>query len=427
MKLLLFIALIVSASFSFAQVNNQNENSAPATNNSGVINNSNNSNNYELNLNVPANSLSVPAAVEDENQLDTVQVEELKIQSSSKKYKSLESKQEKALMDKDIEQSSTQSQKVSQSAVSFTLSKQQSSTQRTQRTPSAAQQTQMNQVVDDLEQNAPESFEFHYFKYVAGNYNISLVEDLKKAESLRPQNSDVQIQLAAYHIIMNDAKNAQVYLDKLIKSTRLSQEALDYAEDLLKSAPDNGTLITHGFDDSYACYYLQTTKKIRTDVRLISLDFLQSERYRTDLKTAAYILPEKVLIDVDYLKEFCQKNESKGLAISMTTPKEYFLPIQQNLFAVALVFEYHKELTYNNFYRNDYLWNEELSKTLINKATTDKAKQLSANYLPMLLFLHKTYTESKEMDKVKEVDEAMDKVAVQCKKYDQVKKLKGSY
>jgi hypothetical protein len=255
MKLLLFIALIVSASFSFAQVNNQNENSVPATNNSGVINNSNNSNNFELNLNVPANSLSVPAAVEDENQLDTLQVEELKIQSSSKKYKSLESKQEKALMDKDLDQSSSQSQKLSQSSVSFTLSKQQSSTQRTQRSPSAAQQSQMNQVVDDLEQNAPESFEFHYFKYVAGNYNVSLVDDLKKAESLRPQNSDVQIQLAAYHIIMNDAKNAQVYLDKLIKSTRLSQEALDYAEDLLKSAPDNGTLITHGFDDSYACYY----------------------------------------------------------------------------------------------------------------------------------------------------------------------------
>jgi predicted peptidase len=111
----------------------------------------------------------------------------------------------------------------------------------------------------------------------------------------------------------------------------------------------------------------------------------------------------------------------------MTTPKEYLVPIQQNLFAVALVFEYHKELTYNNFFRNDYLWNEELTKTLIKKATTDKAKQLSANYLPMLLFLHKTYTESKEAEKLKEVDEAMDKVAVQCKKYDQVKKLKGSY
>lgn len=417
MKLLLFIALIVSASFSFAQVNNQNENSAPATN-TNVFNNSNNLNTIQI---------AVPASIEDEYEKDSVQVEELKIQSSSKKYKSLESKQEKALMDKEVDQSSSQSQKVSQSAVSFTLSKQQSSTQRTQRTPSAAQQTQMNQVVDDLEQNAPESFEFHYFKYVAGNYNVALIEDLKKAESLRPQNSDVQIQMAAYNIIVNDQTNAQVYLEKLIKSTRLSQEVLDYAEDLLKSAPDKGTLITHGFDDTYACYYLQTVKKIRSDVRLISLDFLQSEKYRTDLKTAGYVLPDKVLIDVEYLQEFCSKNESKGLAISMTTPKEYLMPIQQNLFAVALVFEYHKELTYNNFYRNDYLWNEELSKTLINKATTDKAKQLSANYLPMLLFLHKTYSESKEAEKVKEIDEAMDKVAVQCKKYDQVKKLKGSY
>jgi hypothetical protein len=417
MKLLLFIALIVSAGFSVAQVNNQNENSAPATNNN-LFNNSSNSNTIQL---------AVPSSIEDEYEKDSIQVEELKIQSSSKKYKSLESKQEKALLDKDVEQSISQSQKVSQSALSFTLSKQQSSIQRTQRTPSAAQQTQMNQVVNDLGQNAPESFEFHYFKYVAGNYNVALIDDLKKAESLRPQNSDVHIQLAAYNIIVNDPKNAQVYLEKLIKSTRLSQEVIDYAEDLLKSATDKGTLITHGFDDTYACYYLQSVRKIRSDVRLISLDFLQSEKYRTDLKTAGYLLPEKVLVDVAYLQEFCLKNESKSIAISMTTPKEYLVPIQQNLFAVALVFEYHKELTYNNFYRNDYLWNEELTKTLIKQATTDKAKQLSANYLPMLLFLHKTYTELNEAEKVKEVDEAMDKVAVQCKKYDQVKKLKGSY
>lgn len=417
MKLLLFIALIVSAGFSVAQVNNQNENSAPAANNN-LFNNSSNSNTIQL---------AVPSTIEDEYEKDSIQVEELKIQSSSKKYKSLESKQEKALLDKDVEQSISQSQKVSQSALSFTLSKQQSSIQRTQRTPSAAQQAQMNQVVDDLGQNAPESFEFHYFKYVAGNYNVALIDDLKKAESLRPQNSDVQIQLAAYNIIVNDTKNAQVYLEKLIKSTRLSQEVIDYAEDLLKSATDKGTLITHGFDDTYACYYLQSVRKIRSDVRLISLDFLQSEKYRTDLKTAGYLLPEKVLVDVSYLQEFCLKNESKSIAISMTTPKEYLVPIQQNLFAVALVFEYHKELTYNNFYRNDYLWNEELTKTLIKQATTDKAKQLSANYLPMLLFLHKTYTELNEAEKVKEVDEAMDKVAVQCKKYDQVKKLKGSY
>lgn len=417
MKLLMFIALIVSAGFSVAQVNNQNENSAPATNNN-LFNNSSNSNTIQL---------AVPSSIEDEYEKDSIQVEDLKIQSSSKKYKSLESKQEKALLDKDVEQSISQSQKVSQSSVSFTLSKQQSSSQRTQRTPSAAQQAQMNQVVNDLEQNAPESFEFHYFKYVAGNYNVALVDDLKKAESLRPQNSDVQIQLAAYNIIVNDPKNAQVYLEKLIKSTRLSQEVIDYAEDLLKSAPDKGTLITHGFDDTYACYYLQSVRKIRSDIRLISLDFLQSEKYRTDLKTAGYLLPEKVLVDVSYLQEFCSKNESKSIAISMTTPKEYLVPIQQNLFAVALVFEYHKELNYNNFYRNDYLWNEELTKTLIKQATTDKAKQLSANYLPMLLFLHKTYTELNEAEKVKEVEEAMDKVAVQCKKYDQVKKLKVSY
>jgi hypothetical protein len=103
------------------------------------------------------------------------------------------------------------------------------------------------------------------------------------------------------------------------------------------------------------------------------------------------------------------------------------MPIQQNLFVVGLVFEYHTDLTFNNFDKNEELWNEILTKKLINNATNDKAKQLTSNYLPMLLVLRKVYEQKNETEKVREIDIALDKVSVQCKKYDQVQKLKRSY
>lgn len=76
---------------------------------------------------------------------------------------------------------------------------------------------------------------------------------------------------------------------------------------------------------------------------------------------------------------------------------------------------------------NDYLWNKEFDKKVVEQAKTVKAKNLSANYLPMLLVLRSYYSSNGETEQSKQVDAAIDKVAVQCNKYEQVKKLKGSY
>ena len=384
--------------------------------------------------NVPqesTNSNTNTIAVPSSQQSDTVQSKEeldleIKAISTQDKYRSSKKVSEKNINEsaKD-EMSEAESSKAMSSK--FSLSKQQAATQRTQRSPNAIQQEQMNNVVLQLEENSPQSFEFHYYKYVAGNYNVDLIEHLKNAEALRPANSDVQIQMAAYYLIMKDSKNALIYMDKIIASTRLSKDVIDYAEDLIQSAPENGTLITHGFDDSFATAYVQLSRKIRLDVKLISLDFLQSEKYQQTLKSEGFNLPSRTIIDVVYFQDFCFKNTLKNLSISMTVPKEYLTGIQQNLFVVGLGFEYHTDLTFNNFYKNDYLWNEVLTKKLIDNSINEKAKTLSSNYLPMLLHLRKVYVETGEKQKVIEIDKSLDKVAVQCKKYDQVQKLKSSY
>lgn len=309
---------------------------------------------------------------------------------------------------------------------SFTYSKKQSALQRTQRSPSQSQQMDMDNAVDYFEKNAPNSFEYHYFKYVSGNYDVSLISHLKKAEKMRPNNSDVQVQMAAYHMIKNNVSDAKGYMEKLKASKRLTDVSIYYAKDILYSVPDSGVLITHGFDDTYAAWYDQQVKGIRKDVHLISLDFLQSKAYRTQLVKDGFTMPSSTTINVNYLKEFCRLNSGKGISISLTTPKEYFKPIEDKLYVTGLVFEYHTE-EFNNFDRNEKLWNTDLDKYLVNSSTNEKGKKLTSNYLPMLFQLRAVYTEKGLNDKKAAVDKAIDKIAVQCKKYEQVQQLKRAY
>lgn len=321
---------------------------------------------------------------------------------------------------------SVQSGAYQQATYEFSMSKQEATVQRQQRSPSYEQQVEMNDAVSYFENNAPNSFEYHYFTYLAGNYNVDLVDHLFQAEKLKPNNTDVHVQLAGYHMISRDTDSAVIYLNKLIDEGRITQSTLQYAEDILLSVPQNGVLITHGFDDSYGVWTKQLKDGVRSDVQLISLDFLQSGQFRALLKEDGFVLPQRTLIDVTYLKEFCELNPRKEIGISLTTPKEYFQPIQSKLYVTGLVFEYHNE-EFNNFERNDALWNQTLKKYVVENASDEKSKQLSSNYLPMLLQLRKVYEQQNNTEKLKDVDAATDAVGIQCKKYEQVQKLKSSY
>lgn len=309
---------------------------------------------------------------------------------------------------------------------SFEFSKRRAAVQRTQRTPSVTQQQEMNEVVGYFEQNAPSSFEYHYFKYVAGNYDIDLVSHLKTAEQLRPNNSDVHVQMAAYHMIKGEVNSASKYVTKLIEESRLNKNLIPYAEDVLRSSPQSGTLITHGFDDTYSVWYAQNIKGIRKDVHLISLDFMQSDQYKSNLVKKGYKIPGGEVIDVNYFTKFCSLNSDKKLAVSMTMPKEYLKSVMSQIYVTGLVFAY-KTSSYDNFPINESLWSNALDKGIIKNAKDQKTKELSSNYLPMLLQMRKVYNQQHETKKVQEIDKYIDKIGVQCNKYDKVQGLKQAY
>jgi hypothetical protein len=351
--------------------------------------------------------------------MDTVsyKLEEIQLKSSDK-IELNKSKQKKS-----IESSSSQSQ-VNQKKMEFSKAKAASSTQRNQRTPSTEQQQIMNKQVEDLEEIAPNSFDYNLMYYSSGNYDVSRESELIKAEEQQPENLDVIKFRAANAIVKGDTIEAKSYLKKLEEKQIIQPETVSYTQDVIISSGTNSTIVTHGFNDSYGTYFNQFNQNIAPNTTVISLDFMQSESYRNVLKKKGYELPKQNTVDVPYLKSFCELNQQKNIALSMTIPKEYFEPIKDNIFVSGLIFEYKPKLSQQSYQKLESLWNQKLNKKVINQFISPLSNSYGLNYLPMLIYLEEYYQSSGDKTKMMEIKSDIDRVKKKAGISNQMKKKK---
>jgi hypothetical protein len=301
----------------------------------------------------------------------------------------------------DLSRESTSIQQQKLMSTNFLIQKKNASTQFKQRSPTDFQQNEMNKIVEFYNLNFPNSFEFHFYKYLSGNHNTNLGHHLIMSNQLIPKNQDVKVQLVAYNFITNNISETKSNLAYLKKSNFLTDETIEYARNLLKSTLEKGILMTHGIDDTYGVLYVQLNENFRKDVKLISLDFMQSEYYRESLlKNDNFHIPKSTTVNDDFLAEFCSKNGSKNIQISLTFPKPYFEKMIEKLNVIGLTFVYDKDISEVHIF-NEKLYKDFREQTLTsNKLKSDKFKRLEANYLPMLFYLRKSYLANHSFDLV---------------------------
>jgi hypothetical protein len=292
----------------------------------------------------------------------------------------------------------------------------------TRKTPTSEQNRNMINLLKQYEKINNQSFEFNYFTYIAGNYDVEKVDCLKKAEALKPQNTDVHIQLAAYYFIKDDTDSTAMYLQKLVDVNRIDSTALIYGKDLLSSVTDNGVLFTHGFDDSYACAYLQKVENFRNDVTLLPFDFFQSSFFLDRIKKSTLVLSNSKIIDNEYFKYLILNNKNKNIHISVSFPIDYVLLFENSFYIKGLTFIL--ENNQNELINGNINFYESISKNLILNANSDKSKELSVNYLPVLFLLKDWYKSAGNDSKVTELDDLIKKIAIQSGNYEKIKQIK---
>ncbi len=297
---------------------------------------------------------------------------------------------------------------------------------RSRRSSNQHEENQINNAVELMREMDDNSFEYNYFKYISGNYDVSLFPFLKKANRLKPQSSDVQTQMAAYYLIKENDEQADIFINSLFENHTISTALIDYGQDLLASIPKNGTLITHGVEDTYAVVFLQLSMGLRSDVEVVSLELLQSEMYRDHLKVKGYILPLSDFVDVNYYAEFCSLNEEKNISTSLTVPREYLQTLPQKQFITGLVMRYSSKPV-DNVNLNINLWKYELRYLILENSNDVKSKELSSNYLPMLFQLRHVFNLMEEEQEVVEIDHLLDVIGLFSGKEEKVQSLKAKY
>jgi len=308
-----------------------------------------------------------------------------------------------------------------QMQLQFESNQSSSNSQYARRSASPIEQTKMDASVEYYKNTSPNSFLTHFYAYLAGHYNTDLYPELAAAAALNPENTEVKKQLAAYNIITNNVEIALPIIQELIDEDVVSTGQLIYANDLLVSGETESIVVLHGFEDMFATYYVQNTHSVRPDVKLMSLDFMQSATYRANWVENNLILPESKIVDTAYLKALCHLNLTQTFQLSMTIPKDYFIGMKSNLYPVGLTFRY-AELPFDNYDANYQLWSQDIDFDIVEQPTNDSGDNWCGNYLPMLVTLKKQLEKLGRREEIEQINQAILKIGARTGNTDKVKK-----
>ena len=137
----------------------------------------------------------------------------------------------------------------------------------------AENQAELDRLTMLLEENAPDSYEYHLVKYANSNYGLAEKEHLFEAYKLKPDDRRVQEEMFGYYVITGDQSGQKKLAGQLKKY--YGKNVLDYYA-TLASDPEIKVLFLSGQEDAVPALILQNTGRISTNITVVNLDYLQN-------------------------------------------------------------------------------------------------------------------------------------------------------
>lgn len=263
----------------------------------------------------------------------------------------------------------------------------------TGKTVSADEQFQLDRIVTLLEENAPNSYEYHLVKAANLNFAPAAETELLKAKKLKPDELEVNWQLFEYYCFTGNLSKQKQFAPKI--SSRISTPKAAYYTQLLAPAEANFYVFSNA-EDALPAYYLQANGKIGYAVEVINLEFLSNDTYRKKIQT------KLGMQNLPFLNNEAQfvtamLKAKKNVRIATTVGQNYLKNSASNMYVIGLSYAYQHPNQYEALMQ---FWLSAKENVKGVNLTSSSDKKLYSNYLPPLLTLYKIKRNQNETDEV---------------------------
>ncbi len=265
------------------------------------------------------------------------------------------------------------------------------------------QQAKLDAILDKMEANISESFEYNYLKFVNSDQNPEYFTFLEKAYQKEPDNSLTYDDFIAYYELTGNLEKKDTFCSKLKNANTFCADIFNYNYNVLMSLEKNAILFTNGTLDTYPLWILQQT--MRSDVTVLNIDLLKNEKYLKAKLSALHLIGDSAIFYVQEPDKFytyiTTKNPNKNLYFSLTIPVENLKNISAKLYSTGLALKYAAG-DYNNIdvlQSNMLLFNITGLFDEEKKSETSFVNKMNLNYIVPITALFRYYMDIGETEK----------------------------
>jgi hypothetical protein len=288
------------------------------------------------------------------------------------------------------------------------------------------------QIVDDMEKQVPNSFEYNLCRWMIGGNSFEYISYLKKAEELGAGRTEHLSDMLGWGEVERNLDRRNKYAKKWYESGEMSPGFLYYNYNVIAGLKQNAIIITNGDNDTYPIWLLQAAKEIRKDVTVLNTSLLLIDGYRNKIfKELAIPDWDFRSVKLDSIKIFSLKNYQNEIVkhiasnknnypvyVNLSCGNEFTSAIQENLYLTGLAYEYSStqidnmailQKNFEQVYTLDYLENY-----FYVDASDPIVKLLNGNYVVPMIKLYEHYRLSGDIQKAEKMKKTILTISKTC-------------
>lgn len=244
-------------------------------------------------------------------------------------------------------------------------------------------QTQLKSIADQIKNAAPQSYAAQFLNYQMEGKSEKGLQYLDQAYLLNP-SPDLYDDKLAEAVIRKNQVQITEFVNKIDKATLFSKSIMVYNRNVLNSIEEGGVLLTYGYEDTYPIIVIQQKEKLRTDVKIVCIEWLRNESYYLEVKDLLHLKSKTYKDEFTFIGEALTKSNPK-IYLGLTLPPYLIKSKLKELYCTGLALKYSKS-EFNNI---DDL--KENFDTKFDKSSMFQSDKINRNYLLPLGVLEKYY------------------------------------